>query len=117
MAQFMLLLYARPGEHSQMSEDEWGAVVGKYRDWGRGLALEGTLVSRNKLREEGGRALVREGGQTLVTDGPFAEAKELLGGYFIVEASTYDEAVEIAKGCPHLEYRGRIELREIERLD
>jgi hypothetical protein len=117
MAQFMLLLYETPGNLSHLSKEEWRAVVAKYRAWGLRLAEEGTLVSRNKLEEEGGRRLVREDGRTLVTDGPFAEAKELLGGYFIVEAATYDEAVEIAKGCPHLEYHGRISLREVQILD
>ena len=49
-----------------------------------------------------------------VTDGPFAEAKEVIGGYFTIEAADYNEAVEICSDCPHLTYGGRIELREVE---
>ena len=53
-------------------------------------------------------------GQVRVVDGPYAEAKEVVGGYFLIEAADYDEAVEISKGCPHLKYGGRIELRQID---
>ncbi len=48
------------------------------------------------------------------TDGPFAEAKEVIGGIFTIDADSYDEAVEISKDCPHLKYGGWIEVREVE---
>lgn len=117
MAQYMLLLHESPSGLSQVSREEMGAIVAKYRAWGERLAAEGKLVSSHKLKDEGGRHLVLERGQVLVTDGPFAEAKEVIGGYFIVQASSYDEAVELSKSCPHLEVHGRIELREIDLLD
>lgn len=117
MAQYLLLLHESPSGLSRVSREEMGAIVAKYRAWGERLAAEGKLVSSHKLRDEGGRHLVLEGGRALVTDGPFAEAKEVLGGYFVVQASSYDEAVELAKSCPHLEYQGRIEVREIDLLE
>ncbi len=57
------------------------------------------------------------GSEVLVTDGPFAEAKEVIGGYYIVNAASYDEAVELAKLGPHLRYHGRIEIRQIDPLE
>ena len=53
-------------------------------------------------------------GKPLVTDGPFAEAKEVMGGFFVIEAANFDEAVETAKTCPHMEF-GSIEVREIQK--
>jgi len=55
----------------------------------------------------------RNSSSVAITDGPFAEAKEIIGGYFIVQANSYDEAVGLAKDCPHLDF-GTIEVREIE---
>jgi hypothetical protein len=49
-----------------------------------------------------------------IADGPFAEAKEVMGGFFVVEARSYDAAVKIAKTCPHLEF-GSLEIRAVER--
>ena len=53
-------------------------------------------------------------GQVRVTDGPYAEVKEVVGGYFLIRASSYDVAVEIARTCPHLRYGGRIEVRQVD---
>ena len=82
--------------------------------WSQKLGAEGKLVGGQKLRDEGGRHLSGYNGDFRVTDGPFAEAKEVIGGFFSITAADYDEAVEISKECPHLKYGGRIELREIE---
>jgi len=117
MPQFMLLLHDNPKEFARLSEEELQAVVGEYRAWGQKMASEGSLVLGHKLTSEGGRHIARRGSEVLVTDGPFAEAKEVLGGYFVVTAASYDEAVEIAKSGPHLRYHGRIEVRKIDTLD
>ena len=53
------------------------------------------------------------GGATKVTDGPYAEAREVIGGLFIVEANSYEEVVELSKDCPHLDF-GSIEIREVD---
>jgi hypothetical protein len=53
-------------------------------------------------------------GKAAATDGPYSETKEWLGGFFLVEAPNYNAAVEIARQCPHLEYGGTIEVREID---
>lgn len=116
MARYMLLLHENPSAFAEATPDEMQSVIGEYVAWRQKLASEKRLVGGEKLKDEGGRHLVTRGSAVVVTDGPFAEAKEVLGGYFTVEASSYDEAVEIAKTCPHLKYEGRIELREVDEV-
>jgi len=68
----------------------------------------------NKLRDDLGRQINGFGDGQVVTDGPFAETKEVVGRYWIVEAADYDEAVKLASRCPTLEYGGTVEVREVE---
>ncbi len=91
-------------------------VIQKYNAWTKKLQDSGRLVGLNKLRDEYGRTINGFGAGQTVTDGPFAETKEVIGGYWIITAASYDEAVEWARDCPTLEYGGRMEVREIEDL-
>ncbi len=116
MAQFMLLLHESPTDFSSFSPEEIQRVIGEYTAWRLRLEEEGKLAGGLKLKDEGGRELSLENDRVRVVDGPYAEAKEVLGGYFLIEAADYDEAVEISKGCPHLEYGSRIVLREVDPL-
>lgn len=117
MPQYMLLLHENPAEFADFNQKQIEAVIEEYRAWGQKLAAEGKLVQSHKLADEGGRHLRKRGSEILMTDGPFAEAKEVLGGYYIVKAASYDEAVEIAKTGPHLRYNGRIEVRKVDLVD
>ena len=58
---------------------------------------------------------VDESKEIRITDGPFAESKELVGGFFLVNAESYQDAVELCRDCPHLEY-GAIEVRRVEKM-
>jgi hypothetical protein len=69
-----------------------------------------------KLTGDGGRRLRLQGGKVSVTDGPYSEAAEVLGGYFAIEAADYDEAVAIARTCPHLTGDQWIEVRQIDAM-
>lgn len=117
MAQFMLLLHERPSDFADISPEEIQRVIGEYSAWRGKLQEEGKLAGGLKLKDEGGRELSLSGGQVRVVDGPYTEAKEVVGGYFLIEAADYDEAVEVSKGCPHLKYGSRVELREVDLLD
>lgn len=117
MPSYMLLLYEDPARYDDLSPADAQVVIEKYKEWGDGLREAGLLVDSHKLRDGEGRVLTRKGGETRVLDGPFSETKEVLGGYFSVRADDYDEAQRLAEGCPHLEYGGRIEVRQIEELD
>lgn len=77
------------------------------------LSEQGKFVGAQPLKSEG---KVVNGKSKVVTDGPFIEGKELVGGYLICRAGSFEEAVEISKGCPILENEGTVEVREIQEL-
>lgn len=110
----MMLLHEAPSDFSQFSPEEIQAVISEYVAWKVKIENEGRYVGSSKLKDEGGRHLLMANGQLRVTDGPYTEAKEVIGGYFTISAKDYDEAASVASTCPHLTYGGRIELREIE---
>ena len=114
MPNYMLLLHEQPMDYSQFSPEQIEAVIGEYIAWRKQIEADGKFVGGEKLKDEGGRHLAGTDGDFRVTDGPFAEAKEVIGGYFTIAANDYDDAVEISKTSPHLKYGGRIELREVE---
>lgn len=113
MPNYMLILHESPTDFEGLSPEEIQQIIQKYTDWRRRLESEGRFVSGRKLRS-GGRVLERRGSGVAITDGPYGEAKEVLGGYFVVRADDYDHAVELVLAGPHLE-RGAVEIREIER--
>lgn len=114
MPDYLLLLHEQPSDFSTLSAEAIEAVIAEYVAWSQKLQDEGKFAGGQKLKDEGGKRLTGFGNEFRVTDGPFAEAKEVIGGYFTVIAKDYAEAVEISKDCPHLKYGGNIELREIE---
>jgi len=114
MPQYILLLHETPSDFSNVSAEEMQQVIGEYVAWRRKIEAEGKFAGGEKLKDEGGRHISMRNGKARVADGPYAEAKEVMGGYFVVNAANYDEAVETSKGCPHLKYGGWIEVREIE---
>jgi hypothetical protein len=116
MAQFILLLHENPASFADVSPEEIQRVIGEYSAWRESLTKQGRILGANKLKDEGGRSLTASGGDVRVVDGPYAEATEVVGGYFVIEAADYSEAVQISTDCPHLRYGGRIELREIHEL-
>ncbi len=116
MGQYMLILHDNPQDMSDASPQELQSVVGEYMAWREKVASQDKLVGGNKLADEGGRLLTNDGGKMRVVDGPFAEAKEIVGGYFLVSAANYDEAVELCRDCPHLKYGSKIEVREIHEI-
>lgn len=113
MGQFMLLLYDRPGDWLGLSSEQMQKVIAEYSAWAERMREAGKLVAAEKLRDEGGRVLGRDG---VVVAVDYAEAKEVLGGFFLVEAADYEEAVQLARSCPHARYGARTEIREVQTL-
>jgi hypothetical protein len=66
---------------------------------------------------KGGKIVSKKGDKVVVTDGPFPEAKELVGGFFVVNAEDINEAAEIAKDCPSFELGGSVEVRPVMKID
>lgn len=95
-------------ENASPSQEEMQAAIKPFQDWIGGIAAQNKLVSPPKKWDLGGR-VVRQ--NNTVTNGPYAEIKESLGGLFLIRAENYDEAVEIAKGCPVIQYGAVVEVR------
>lgn len=114
MPKFLLMLMDNPTADANLSPQEMQAIVGEYTKWASSLAQQGKLDGGEKLAEEGGRLIRHTGPKVTVTDGPYAESKEVIGGYFIVNAASYDEAVAIAKTCPHMTHGAATLVRRIE---
>jgi hypothetical protein len=110
MKDFLLLFRNDFSQMPQPSPEQMQALAKKWMDW------FGSIAAQNKLTERGNR-LVPAGKvirpNNVVTDGPYMEIKEALGGYAVVKASSLEEAAELGKGCPVLNYGGSVEVREI----
>lgn len=109
--EFMLILSEDPALVA--SDEQRQQAVDRVGEYAMGLAADGTLKGGTPLRPvtEAKRIRTREGEQR-VLDGPFAESKEVIAGYFIIEVPDLDTAVKIAAGCPNAEF-GSVEVREI----
>jgi hypothetical protein len=116
MASFMLLLWETPSTVGSLSAEEIQQVIEKYQQWSKKTAEAGRLKGGQKLMEEGGKCITEVGSRLSVVDGPYSETKEVIGGYFTIEARDYDDAVAAASDCPHLKF-GRIEVRRIDPMD
>jgi hypothetical protein len=95
-------------EQTQQSMQKWIA-------WFQELGANGQLKDRGQPLEGGGKVV--KGSQKIVTDGPYAEAKDLVGGFSLIEAKDLAQAVEIAKGCPILAAGGSVEVRPVWQID
>ncbi|MEQ8845660.1 MAG: YciI family protein [Phycisphaerales bacterium] len=110
MPKFMLMLFDNPADYAGLSPDQMQGVVQEYNAWCQEMAKAGKFLGGEKLADEGGKVITKGG----VTDGPFAESKEVLGGYFIISAESYDEAVQIASSSPHAKYGAATHVRQID---
>jgi hypothetical protein len=112
MAKFMLILHGAPGIWDNLSPEEKQRKAERYQAWANEkIRASGRHVSGEKLGEEGGKVLSRKGDRLSIVDGPYAEAKEVVGGYVVIRAADYDEAVALVSDCPMLDSY-RIELRQ-----
>ena len=109
MAQFVLMLRDNGSFPADISPEEIQQIIRRYTEWKEKVNARG-----QKLFDGEGRVVVRKDGGLAVTDGPYVESKEVLGGYFLLEAPDYDAVAAMLEGCPHLDF-GSIEIRRIER--
>ena len=109
MSQFMLLLYENPAAFARMSPDEMQKALEKYMAWTK----KPFTIDSKRLAGDGGKIVRPANGRARATDGPFSETKEVLGGFYLIEAKDYDEAVARASEHPHIEYGGTIEIRKL----
>lgn len=112
--QYMLLIYAPEGGWDEMPQDVQDAEMAKWWSYGDEMTKAGVMIAGDALQPTATATSIRGGdGKLLVTDGPYAETKEALGGYYLLNVDSVDDAIHWAKKCPAAGY-GTIELRPIQ---
>lgn len=91
------------------SPEQMQASIKQWQDWIGGIAAQGKFIGTNRLGFEGKTLKPNN----VITDGPYAEIKEIVGGYILVKANNIDEAMKLAEGCPILGIGGHIEVRNV----
>ncbi len=115
--QYLLLIYNNEAEMGAMSPAATGAMMQGYGDFTRAIVQAGQFKAGDRLKPTSTATTVRvRDDRTLITDGPFAETREQLGGYYLVEAKHLDEAIGIAAQIPGARH-GSVEVRPIWMLE
>ncbi len=109
MPNYMLLLHHEPESWLKVSPEEMQKAIEKYMAWTQKPFMRDSA----RLTTDASRVMRIENGKARVTDGPYSESKEVFGGYYTIEAASYEEAVERTMDHPHLEYGGTIEVRQV----
>ena len=109
MPKYLLLLYEDPSGWESISPEEMQKAVEKYVAWSQ----KPFNVDSKRLAPDPGKVIRSSDGKPRTADGPYSETKEVLGGFYLIEAANYDEAVKRCADHPHLEYGGTIEVREL----
>lgn len=116
MAQYLVMLRDDGSFFgTDVSAEEIQQALQKYFAWFEKLRGNAAYVASNKLHDREGRVIRRKGEQLVTMDGPFAE-KEIVGGYFIVQADSYDAVNALVADCPHYDFGGSLEVRRIEAM-
>lgn len=106
-----MLLFRGTHWDKDLSPEQIQDVMGRWVAWFDGLTQQGKIISAHPLVSEG-KILSGKNGRH-VADGPFAESKEAIGGYFLLDVPTEEEALEIARRCPALEHGVQVEVRRV----
>jgi hypothetical protein len=107
-----LMLVSDNGWYNHVSAEELQAALDKFGAWFEEQNQKGIAGPSAPLVREGA-IITSKGGRVTVADGPFAESKEAIGGFFTLNVGSMEEAIAVAKGCPITEYGGTIEVRPI----
>jgi hypothetical protein len=106
-----LLLFRGTDWHKGLSPEEVQKVMVQFKGWFDRLTEQGKLKGAQPLEREGRIVSGKHG--RIVADGPFAESKEAIAGYFLLQVKSLDEATAIAQSCPTLEYGASVEVRPV----
>src|SRR6516165_11406410 len=107
MKEYMLIFRNKlQDNNAQPTAEQMQAMLNQWQSWIKGIAAKGNYSGTNRLTSEG-KVL---SSSNVVKDGPFAEAKEVVGGYLVVKTGSLESAVEIAKDCPIFNYGGDVEV-------
>jgi hypothetical protein len=114
MNEYVLMLHENPAQYAQVSPAEMQAIIERYAAWARAMGERGSYVRGDKLADDGGRHLRLGKNGLLASDALSAEAKDVIGGYFVLQAESMAAVEALAATCPHLHGDNWIELRQIE---
>ena len=115
--QYMLLIYSEEGAWNSLTQEQQQQGLAGYMAYGEALRKAGAYVSADRLRDTPDATTVTiVNGKTQVMDGPFADTKEALGGYYLIEAKNLDEAISWAARCPGA-FHGKVEVRPVWAMD
>ena len=106
-----MLIFRGTDWYQGLSPEQMQQIADQWMAWFNGLKEQGRAVAGNPLEREGKIVSGKNG--RVVSDGPYAESKETIGGYFLLKVATMDEAVAIARDCPGLSYGIRVEVRPV----
>ena len=109
MTEFMMIFRNDYNPAFKPSPEQMQASIKQWQDWIGGIAAQGKFVGTNRLSSVGKTLKPNQ----VIVDGPYAEVKEIIGGYVIVKATTLDEAMKLAEGCPILAIGGHVEVRTV----
>jgi len=110
MKDFILLFRQAGNEQALLTEEEIAKINKKWQDWIGEIEAQGKLSDHGSRLEKTGKVL-KPGG--VITDGPFVEIRESLGGFIVISAENLEEATTLAHGCPILESNGSVEIRAL----
>jgi hypothetical protein len=113
MKEFLLVFRTDYNSIPERTAEEMQAITLKWMDWIKSIASKNKLVDRGNRLDNSGRVLKPN---DVVINGPYTEIKESIGGYTLIKADSYDDAIELSKGCPILYFGGNVEIREISPL-
>lgn len=115
MPKYMLILRGDITlDYSSYKPEDFAAILAEYEAWGNKLAAAGRLDRGHKLQDQGGVVMRPKPGKRVeITDGPYVESKEVVGGYYILKADNYQHALKLCEGHPNLRF-GSIEIREVD---
>jgi len=108
-------VYLYLGGEAGRSRERMQQMMQKWMTWLKQLGEQGHIKDQGQPLERAGKLV--KGKQKTVTDGAFAEAKDVVGGYTLIEARDLEQAVELSKGCPIFEVEGAVEVRPVLKMD
>ena len=109
MTEFMMIFRNAYQPAFKPTPEQMQESIKQWQDWIGGIAAQGKFVSTNRLSSEG--KILKP--NHIVVDGPYTEVKEIVGGYMVVKAPSFDDAFKLAEGCPILQVGGHVEVRVV----
>ncbi|MDB4292747.1 YciI family protein [Maribacter sp.] len=114
MTEFMMIFRTEKMDNTGQTPEDMQAIMQVWQDWIGGIAAQGKFVSTNSLNPIG-KTITADG---VITNGPYAEVKEIVGGYILVKADDLEDAISLSEGCPILAIpTGKVEVRGITVFD